>query len=185
MKTKFSKTWISSIQPRKQRKYRHNATPDVLRKFLSINLSKELREKHGVRSVKPRVGDKVKVMRGTYKSKSGAIESVDTKHTKVYVAKIELTKRTLELAKIHGFQHNEIRVKDIKTRWGSCSSRNNINLSIYLAKVPKELSDYVIIHELVHTKIKNHQKEFWLAMEHYLPGARKIDRKLKDYKTEI
>jgi large subunit ribosomal protein L24 len=93
MKTKFSKTWISSTQPRKQRKYRFNAPLDVKRKFLSINLSKELRTKHGVRSVKPRVGDKVKVMRGTFKSKTGAIERVDTKNTKIYVAKIELTKK--------------------------------------------------------------------------------------------
>jgi large subunit ribosomal protein L24 len=100
MKTKFSKTWISSTQPRKQRKYRHNATLDVKRTFLSINLSKELRAKHGIRSVKPRTGDKVKVMRGTFKAKTGAIESIDAKHTKVFVTKIEHTKRDGSKSKI-------------------------------------------------------------------------------------
>jgi|WetSurMetagenome_2_1015567.scaffolds.fasta_scaffold720916_1 large subunit ribosomal protein L24 len=93
MKTKFSKTWISSIQPRKQRKYRYNAPLIIKRKFLSINLSKELRDKYGIRNIKPRTGDKVKVMRGTFKSKSGTIEKIDTKNTKIYVAKIELTKK--------------------------------------------------------------------------------------------
>ena len=68
MKTKFAKTWISSTQPRKQRKYRYNAPLSTKRNFLSINLSKELKKKYGTRSIKPRVGDKVKVMRGTHKS---------------------------------------------------------------------------------------------------------------------
>lgn len=100
MKTKFSKTWISSTQPRKQRKYRHNATLDVKRSFLSINLSKELRKKHGIRNIKPRTGDKVKITRGTFKSKSGAIEKIDAKNTKIYVTKIELTKKDGSKSKV-------------------------------------------------------------------------------------
>ena len=100
MKKKFSKTWIASIQPRKQRKYRYNATLDIKRKFLSINLSKDLRAKHGVRSVKPRTGDKIKVTRGTYKSKTGAIERIDAKNTKVYVARIEQTKKDGSKSKV-------------------------------------------------------------------------------------
>jgi len=93
MKQKFSKTWISSTQPRKQRKYRYNAPLGIKRKFISINLSKELREKYGIRSIKPRTGDKVKIMRGSFKSKSGQIEKIDVKNTKIYIAKIELTKK--------------------------------------------------------------------------------------------
>ncbi|MFA6073535.1 MAG: 50S ribosomal protein L24 [Candidatus Woesearchaeota archaeon] len=100
MKTKFSKTWISSTQPRKQRKYRFNAPLTVKRKFLSINLSKELRTKHGIRNIKPRVGDKVKVERGTYKSKTGSIERIDTKNTKIYITKIELTKKDGSKSKV-------------------------------------------------------------------------------------
>ena len=93
MKQKFSKTWISSTQPRKQRKYRYNAPLGIKRKFISINLSKELREKYGIRGIKPRTGDKVKIMRGSFKSKSGQIEKIDVKNTKIYIAKIELTKK--------------------------------------------------------------------------------------------
>jgi large subunit ribosomal protein L24 len=84
---------VSSTQPRKQRKYLHNAPLNIKRKFLSINLSKRTREKYGIRSIKPRTGDKVKIMRGTFKSKSGQIEKIDTKNTRVYVSKIELTKK--------------------------------------------------------------------------------------------
>lgn len=93
MKSIFSKTWKSSIQPRKQRKYLYNATLNIRSKFLSVNLSKELRKKHGARSVRIRTGDKVKVMRGTFKSKTGTVEKVDLKNTKVFVTKMELTKR--------------------------------------------------------------------------------------------
>ncbi len=100
MKTKFAKTWISSTQPRKQRKYKYNAPLDIKRTFLSVNLSKELRQRYGIRSIKPRTGDKVKVMRGTYKAKTGAIESVDVKNTKIFVTKIEHTKRDGSKSKI-------------------------------------------------------------------------------------
>ncbi len=93
MKTKFSKTWKSSVQPRKQRKYIHNATLNVKSKFLSVNLSKELRAKHGKRNTRVRVGDKVKVLRGSFKSKTGTVEKVDVKNTKIYVSKLEMTKR--------------------------------------------------------------------------------------------
>ncbi|MGV8162946.1 MAG: 50S ribosomal protein L24 [Candidatus Nanoarchaeia archaeon] len=100
MKTKFAKTWISSTQPRKQRKYRFNAPLSTKRKFLSINLSKELRKKYGIRNIKPRTGDKVRVVRGTYKTKSGPIEKIDTKNLKIYVTKIELTKRDGSKSKV-------------------------------------------------------------------------------------
>lgn len=129
MKTKFSKTWISSIQPRKQRKYRYNAPLDIRRKFLSINLSKELREKHGVRSVKPRTGDKVKVMRGSFKSKSGQIEKIDSKNTKIYVSKIELTKKDGSKSKspIHpsNLQITELNLTD-KLRKNKLSAKKKI-----------------------------------------------------------
>jgi ribosomal protein uL24 len=100
MKTEFSATWKSSVQPRKQRKYRHNASLSTKRTFLFINLSKELRQKHGVRSARPRTGDKVRVMRGTYKKKTGSIESIDAKGTRIFVTKIEHTKRDGSKSKI-------------------------------------------------------------------------------------
>ncbi|MBR9690085.1 50S ribosomal protein L24 [Candidatus Woesearchaeota archaeon] len=92
MKAKFSKTWKASKQPRKQRKYIANAPKHIQSKFLHSHLSKELREKHKKRSVRVRTKDKVKVLRGTFKGKTGVVESVDTKNQKVYITKVEYTK---------------------------------------------------------------------------------------------
>lgn len=89
MKKKYSKSWNSSVQPRKQRKYKHNAPLHVVNKFLSVNLSKELRQKHNKRSIRVKKGDKIKVMRGQYSSKTGTVERVSVKFQKVYVTGID------------------------------------------------------------------------------------------------
>ena len=93
MKTKFSKSWIKSRQPRKQRKYRYNAPLHVKQKFLHAHLSKELRKKYSKRSFALRKGDSVKVMRGQFKNKTGKVDEVSVKKTQVYVSGIEFVKR--------------------------------------------------------------------------------------------
>lgn len=93
MKTKFSKTWKRSKQPRKQRKYRYNAPLHIKTKFMSAHLSKELRQKHKKRSFSVRKGDKVKVMRGQFKKKTGKIERIDVKKSRVYITGIEFIKK--------------------------------------------------------------------------------------------
>ena len=93
MKTKFSSSWKKSKQPRKQRKYRYNASLHVKQKFASTHLSKELRKKYKKRNVNLRKGDSVKVMRGQFKNKSGKVDEVDVKKTSVYISGIEVVKR--------------------------------------------------------------------------------------------
>ena len=93
MKKAFSKNWISSKQPRKQRKYRVNAPLHVKGKFLSAHLSPELRKKHSKRSIRARIGDKVKVLRGQFKNSSGAIDQVDIAKSRVYISKVEVAKK--------------------------------------------------------------------------------------------
>jgi len=92
MKQEFSTKWKSSKQPRKQRKYRAKAPLHVKKKFLSVNLSKELRKEHGKRNVVVRKGDTVKIMKGKFKKKSGKILEVDTKKSKVVVEGIQVKK---------------------------------------------------------------------------------------------
>ncbi len=89
MKKSFSKSWKSSKQPRKQRKYRHNAPDHLKKKFVSVNLSKELREKYKKRNVPVTKGDKVKVLRGQYKGKTGAVDRVDLRNLKIIVNGVE------------------------------------------------------------------------------------------------
>jgi len=100
-------------------------------------------------------------------------------------ARKRLKKRVRELASDHGFQVNRVTVRRQKTRWGSCSPENNINLNVKLAQLPEELFDYVILHELMHTNIKNHKKEFWAALDKLTGGAKALDAKLRKYHLEL
>ena len=86
-------SWIRSKQPRKQRKYRYNATKQVKGKFLSAHLNKPLREKYQRRSLRLRKGDKVKIMRGQFKKKTGKVARVDLKQTRIYIEGIEMVKK--------------------------------------------------------------------------------------------
>lgn len=90
-----------------------------------------------------------------------------------------LPKRLDELSKKTNLKYNKLALKAHKTRWGSCSFRNNINLNINLMTLNDELIDYVLIHELCHTVEKNHQAPFWNLMEFYLPNSKKLRQELK------
>lgn len=92
MKSAFATSWKNSVQRRKQRKYVYNAPKHTKGKFLSSNLSKPLQEKYGVRSVRVRAGDKVKIMRGGSKGHEGKVERVDLDRIKVYIAGVNLNK---------------------------------------------------------------------------------------------
>ena len=97
------------------------------------------------------------------------------------VARKILCRRIGELAQLHNFVYNRVSIRKQKTRWGSCSSKNNINLNMNLLHLPSELMDYVLLHELVHTRVKDHSKDFWDELNAVVPNARQIDKKLKDY----
>jgi predicted metal-dependent hydrolase len=92
-----------------------------------------------------------------------------------------LVDRLNYLAVKYGFQYNRVFIKNQKTRWGSCSGKNNINLNLNLIRLPDELIDYTILHELVHTRIKNHGQRFWDQLDRLLGDARKLDRALNEY----
>lgn len=84
-------------------------------------------------------------------------------------AKQYLSVRLVQLAEQHGFEFNRLFIREQKTRWGSCSSRGNISLNWKLLKAPVSVSDYVILHELVHTEIMNHSTAFWSRVEEFVP----------------
>ena len=90
-----------------------------------------------------------------------------------------------ELANGHNFHYNSVRIKNIRSRWGSCSANNNINLSIYLMKLPDELIDYVILHELTHTIHKNHGKDFWDHLEKVSLKAKVKAARVRKYRTGV
>ena len=96
-------------------------------------------------------------------------------------AKEFLEGRIKELADKFGFVYNKITIRNQKTRWGSCSGKNNINLNMQLMNIPNHLIDYVLLHELVHTIVKNHSPLFWITLDRYVGNAKAIDKELKKY----
>jgi len=88
----FSKKWKSSKKVSKQRKYSYNAPLHLRNRFISSRLSKELSKKYGKRNMPSRKGDKVKIMRGQFKGKTGKVGRVDLKKTRIFIEGIEQNK---------------------------------------------------------------------------------------------
>jgi predicted metal-dependent hydrolase len=98
---------------------------------------------------------------------------IDVKQAReILIAKLD------ELATRHGFTYNRVFIRNQKTRWGSCSSKNNINLNLKLILLPEELRDFVILHELVHTKLKRHDTKFWAELVKIEPNTRALASRL-------
>ena len=94
-------------------------------------------------------------------------------------AKNVLIDRLHHLAQEHGFTCNNVSIREQRTRWGSCSHKNNISLNLKLVLLPKELIDYVILHELVHTRIHNHSKKFWTELDRYTGNGKDMTKRLR------
>lgn len=101
-----------------------------------------------------------------------------------YEAKRLLPVRLEELARQYGFEFNKVTIRNNRRNWGSCSSKNNISLNLQMMKLPVELIDYILLHELVHTEIKNHSAKFWSRLNQVSNNrARELSRQVKKYST--
>ena len=101
-------------------------------------------------------------------------------------AKRSLPQRLEQLAQKHGFKYSNCSVRNSHSRWGSCSGRGNISLSIYLVLLTDELIDYVLLHELCHTIEMNHSERFWALLDKVCgSNSREIRQKLKKQTPDI
>ena len=100
-------------------------------------------------------------------------------------AKEYLPNRLAQLALVNGINYGKVTIRNTKTRWGSCSHLNNINLSLHLMRLPEKLIDYVILHELAHVKVKNHSPAFWSYLNEICENAKLLDQQLKKYNPVI
>ena len=96
-----------------------------------------------------------------------------------------IPERVEYFAKVIGVTYGKITVRNQKTRWGSCSSKGNLNFNCLLMLAPPEALDYVVVHELCHRKQMNHSKAFWLEVEKVLPNYKEVRKWLKEEGSQM
>lgn len=96
-----------------------------------------------------------------------------------------IPERVEYFAKVIGVTYGKITVRNQKTRWGSCSSKGNLNFNCLLMLAPPEVLDYVVVHELCHRKQMNHSKAFWLEVEKVLPNYKEVRKWLKEEGSQM
>jgi len=107
------------------------------------------------------------------------------KHLTAWVltqSKLALPKRLDQLAQQHGFQYQSCRVRHAKTRWGSCNQQGRISLNAGLALLDAKTADYVMLHELCHTRQMNHSARFWAEMAQVFPDYQTQRNQLKQFR---
>ncbi len=93
-------------------------------------------------------------------------------------AKEKITPRVYKWSEKTGLEFRELKFIKLEKRWGSCTPSNNILINIDTVKLPYSLIDYLIVHELVHTKIKNHSKEFWVEVSKHINNWKELDDRM-------
>jgi len=109
-----------------------------------------------------------------------AAEHLDRRFARSY-----LSGRLDALACEHGYSHGRLSVRFQGTVWGSASRSGRIQLNALLAVVPPDLADYVILHELVHTRVRGHGPSFWAELESRMPDARRRQTRLREYSLAL
>ncbi len=118
-------------------------------------------------------------------------KSVDSRSIRTFSHKDYLENKDKALAlvrervrfynKVYGFSFNKIFIKNQKTRWGSCSCKQNLNLNYKIVFLPQKHQDYIIVHEMCHLKEFNHSRKFWALVEKALPNYLDIKKELRHH----
>ncbi|MFT4603088.1 MAG: putative metal-dependent hydrolase [Arenicella sp.] len=90
----------------------------------------------------------------------------------------KITPRIKKWSKETGLEFNDMKFMELRKRWGSCTAANNIIINTEAMKLPFSLIDYLIVHELTHTKVKSHSKEFWAELSKHIPNWKDLDEKM-------
>lgn len=97
-------------------------------------------------------------------------------------AEVRITDRCNEFCESYGFKRGRIRIKNMSSRWGSCSHKNDLSFNVMLIFLPPNLFDYIILHELCHTLHPHHGPDFWQELNRFTPGnARSLQKDLRCY----
>lgn len=96
-----------------------------------------------------------------------------------------LPQRLRTLSQQTGYDYKSVGVKQLKSRWGSCTSTREITLNIFLMQLPWHLIDYVLVHELVHTKVMRHGTPFWREFERHVPRAKQLRKEIANHQPVL
>lgn len=109
-----------------------------------------------------------------------AAGTLDRRAARAYLgARLEI------LAREHGYRPGRLSVRSQTTVWGSASPSGRIQLNVLLAALPPDLADYVMLHELVHTRVRGHGRSFWAELESRMPDARRRQSRLREYSLAL
>lgn len=123
---------------------------------------------------------KYQSLQDEYKQSNGNSSKIDrVEAKKQLISKLEC------LAEKQGFMYNRVFIKNQKTLWGSCSAKKNINLNYKLVLLPEMLQEYIILHELVHLKHRNHSNAFWKELAKYCAEYQQRRKELRKYRLEF
>jgi predicted metal-dependent hydrolase len=96
-------------------------------------------------------------------------------------ARKKIIGRLNQVARQYGFTYKKVSIRNQRTRWGSCSGKGNISLNMKLVALPADLFDYVLLHELVHTRVHNHSQRFWQELDKYVGNGKVKAKRLVEY----
>lgn len=96
-----------------------------------------------------------------------------------------LPARLQDLAIQHDLSYRSVSIKHLKRRWGSCDQNKNIVFNLFLIQLPWDLIDYVILHELTHTRFLNHSPDFWQYMDSLSPNIKEVRKQIRKYQPAI
>lgn len=175
-----NEAWIQQQQQKMGlRRNKINANSEIDTRLYKIQFV--LGEKYNVETKKTLV--QVTVVDFSSDKSHNYIEDIITQIYR-FEAKKLLPPRLAELAKKYLFQFEKVTIRNNKRNWGSCSSMNNISLNLQMMKLPDELIDYILLHELVHTEIKNHSSEFWKKLNEVTNNrAGELSKQVKQFST--